>query len=261
MNTGFPRSPASDTLFPSSVVPAIAGAGLRIAPGVAAAVATSARSAMKTASVRMRRGYRYARGMWDGLTTRLEGRVVTVEPLAVDHEPGLYAAAQDMDWSLMPIDPSGDAGRFHRWLEDALALAERGEQFPFAVLDAKTGEPLGSTRYLSLRPEHRGLEIGWTWLTRQAWGTGANIEAKLLLLTRAFEHLGCMRVEFKTDATNERSRRALAALPAEFEGVSRKHMLAGNDGTRLRDSAWYAIVDTDWPAVKSNLEQRLMPMR
>ena len=121
----------------------------------------------------------------------------------------------------------------------------------------RDGEPLGSTRYLSLRPEHRGLEIGWTWLTRSAWSTGANVEAKLLLLEHAFERLGCMRVEFKTDAQNERSRRALAALPAQFEGVFRKHMLVGNDGDRLRDSAWYAIVDDDWPAVKANLEQRL----
>jgi RimJ/RimL family protein N-acetyltransferase len=89
------------------------------------------------------------------------------------------------------------------------------------------------------------------------WSTGANVEAKLLLLTHAFERLGCMRVEFKTDAKNERSRRALAALPSEFEGVFRKHMLVGNDGTRLRDSAWYAIVEDDWPLVKARLEERL----
>ena len=195
--------------------------------------------------------------MWEGLAARLEGRVVTVEPLAAEHEPGLYAAAQDMDWSFMPVDPTGGADQFHGWLEDALALAERGEQQPFAVIDAHTGGAVGSTRYLSLRPEHRGLEIGWTWLTRRTWGSGANIETKLLLLTHAFERLGCMRVEFKTDAKNERSRRALAALPAEFEGVFRKHMLVGNDSTRLRDSAWYAILDTDWPTVKANLERRL----
>jgi N-acetyltransferase len=197
--------------------------------------------------------------VWKGLATRLQGRLVNVEPLTEEHETGLFASAQDMDWSLMPVDPSGDAAAFHTWLEDALALAARGEQQPFTVLDAATEQPLGSTRYLTLRPEHRGLEIGWTWLTRRAWNTGANIETKLLLLTHAFEHLGCIRVEFKTDASNERSRRALAALPAQFEGVFRKHMLVGNDGTRLRDSAWFAIIDTDWPAVKANLERRLVP--
>lgn len=195
--------------------------------------------------------------MWDGAATRLEGRSVVLEPLCTEHEPALFIAAQDMDWSLMPVDPSHEPERFHAWLVEALDLADRGEQVPFAVLEAGSDRPLGSTRYLSLRPEHRGLEIGWTWLTRSAWSTGANVEAKLLLLEHAFERLGCMRIEFKTDARNERSRRALAALPAEFEGVFRKHMLAGNDGSRLRDSAWYAIVDDDWPAVKANLEHRL----
>ncbi len=180
-----------------------------------------------------------------------------LEPLRPDHEEGLFTAAQDMDWSLMPVDPSHEPDRFHVWLEEALGLADRGEQVPFAVLEAGTDRPLGSTRYLSLRPEHRGLEIGWTWLTRSAWSTGANVEAKLLLLEHAFEQLGCIRVEFKTDAQNERSRRALTALPAQFEGVFSKHMLVGNDGTRLRDSAWYAIVDDDWPTVKASLEDRL----
>jgi N-acetyltransferase len=195
--------------------------------------------------------------MFENIASALRGQRVVLEPLSPEHEHGLFAAAQDMDWSLMPVDPSSDPARFHAWLEDALEHAQRDEHVPFAVLEADTGTPLGSTRYLSLRPEHRGLEIGWTWLTRPAWSTGANVEAKLLLLEHAFERLGCIRVEFKTDAQNERSRRALAALPAQFEGVFRKHMLVGDDGTRLRASAWYAIVDDDWPAVKANLESRL----
>jgi N-acetyltransferase len=195
--------------------------------------------------------------VFENAALTLRGRVIVLEPLTREHRPGLRAAAHDMDWSFMPIDPVGSDQLFDRWLEDALERAAAGEHVPFAVLATDSQQPLGSTRYLSLRPEHRGLEIGWTWLTRSAWSTGANVEAKLLLLEHAFERLGCMRVEFKTDAKNERSRRALAALPAEFEGVFRKHMLVGNDGTRLRDSAWYAIVDDDWPAVKANLEQRL----
>ncbi len=117
---------------------------------------------------------------------------------------------------------------------------------------------LGSTRYLSLRPEHRGVEIGNTWLERSAWSGGANVEAKLLMLEHAFERVGAMRVEFKTDARNVESRRALEALPARFEGIFRKHMLihAG-----IRDSAYYAIVDDDWPDVKANLERRLEARR
>ena len=118
-----------------------------------------------------------------------------------------------------------------------------------------SGTPIGSSRYLELRPEHGVLEIGWTWLAPTAWGTGANVEAKLLQLGHAFERLGARRVEFKTDALNERSRAALAALPAAFEGVFRKHMLV-RDGEN-RDSAWYAIVDDDWPAVRANLLRRL----
>ena len=114
-----------------------------------------------------------------------------------------------------------------------------------------SGEALGSSSYLSARPEHDGVEIGWTWLNPSAWRTGANREAKLLLLGFAFEELGCMRVEFKTDARNERSRAALEALPATFEGVFREHMLM--PGIGRRDSAYYSIVDSEWPAVRAGL--------
>ena len=104
-------------------------------------------------------------------------------------------------------------------------------------------------------PEHRTLEIGWTWLTPTAWGTGANAEAKLLQLEHAFETLGYRRVEFKTDALNERARPALAALPAQFEGIFRKHMLV-RDGVS-RDSAWYSVVDDEWPEVRESLRARV----
>jgi N-acetyltransferase len=183
---------------------------------------------------------------------------VILEPLSYAHEEGLYAAALDGDWSLMPSDAARSPEVFRAWLEEALERARAGLDVPFATIDRASCGPIGSTRYLALRPEHRGLEIGWTWLARAAWGTGANVEAKLLMLEHAFERLGCMRVEFKTDASNERSRRALAALPAQFEGVFRKHMLVGDDGRRLRDSAWYAITDDEWPEVKANLERRLI---
>ena len=99
------------------------------------------------------------------------------------------------------------------------------------------------------------MEIGWTWLGPAAWRTGANAEAKLLLLQHAFDDLGCMRVEFKTDALNTRARAALEALPARFEGVFAKHMLVRED--TVRDSAWYAITDEEWPAARANLERRI----
>jgi RimJ/RimL family protein N-acetyltransferase len=117
------------------------------------------------------------------------------------------------------------------------------------------GELVGHTSFLNDRPGDRVVEIGNTWLVPAAWSTGANAEAKMLLMQHAFEDEGYHRVEFKTDANNERSRAALAALPAEFEGVFRKHMLVR--GGERRDSAWYAVIDDDWPAVKANLQRRL----
>jgi N-acetyltransferase len=113
---------------------------------------------------------------------------------------------------------------------------------------------MGSTRYLNFEPAHRRVEIGWTWLRRSAWRTGANVEAKLLLLGHAFESCGIQRVEFKTDARNQQTRGSLLALGARFEGIARKHMVLP---TGPRDSAWYAITDDDWPVVKERLEARL----
>jgi N-acetyltransferase len=190
------------------------------------------------------------------LSPTLDGRLVRIEPLAARHEEGLRDAAADQrTWRWMPMNPTADTGSFHDWMTDALARSAEGVEAAFCVLEAGGGRPLGSTRYLALRPEHRSLEIGWTWLTRAAWGTGANIEAKLLMLGDAFERLGCLRVELKTDARNERSRGAMAALPAQFEGVHRKHMLVR--GGQRRDSAWYSVIDDEWPAVRANLLRRL----
>ena len=140
-------------------------------------------------------------------------------------------------------------------MDEAAARAEAGLDVPFATVLLESGKAVGSTRLLALRPEHRSLEIGWTWLAPSAWGTGANTEAKLLQLEYSFETLGCRRVEFKTDALNERANPALAALPAQFEGIHRKHMLV-RDGEN-RDTAWYSIVDDEWPSVRAALRSRL----
>ncbi len=202
-------------------------------------------------------------GVWENLASVLEGEVVRLEPLARRHEEGLFEAARDERiWAWMPF-PAGDGSyypaatreTFRPWIEDALARSEAGTEAAFATVDAKTGEPVGSTRFLALRPEHRGLEIGWTWLTPSRWRTGANVEAKLLMLGHAFGRLGCVRVELKTDARNERSRNAMTALPARFEGIFRKHMLVR--GGQRRDSAYYSIIDDEWPQVRANLERRL----
>jgi N-acetyltransferase len=200
--------------------------------------------------------------MWENVALRLEGSLVVLEPLQSRHEEGLFEAARDPRiWQYLPFDAGGTHNpgesrpAFRSWFEAALAASEDGNEAAFATLDAGSGEPIGSTRYLALRPAHRGLEIGWTWLAPSYWGTGANVEAKLLMLEHAFGSLGCVRVEFKTDARNERSRAALAALPARFEGIFRKHMILS--GGRYRDSAYYSIVDDEWPEVRANLERRL----
>jgi N-acetyltransferase len=138
---------------------------------------------------------------------------------------------------------------FERWFDEAVAATA---EIPFVV--CIDGTPVGSTRYLNVDAFHRRAEIGWTWLERAHWGTGANIETKYLLLSNAFEKWGAMRVEFKTDARNLRVRGALLGIGATFEGIFRKHMVLPDS---IRDSAWYAIVDDDWPAVKSLLEAKI----
>src|SRR5436305_736323 len=187
------------------------------------------------------------------ISERLEGRIVVLEPLRPEHEAGLWEASRDArTWRWLSVVQPQTPDEFHAFFEHAL----RDETMvPFATVDAASGRPVGSTRFLSIRLEARSLEIGWTWLHPDAWGTGANTEAKYLQLRHAFETVGALRVEFKTDALNERSRAALAALPAEFEGVHRKHMLV-REGER-RDSAWYSVIDEEWPAVKANLERRI----
>jgi RimJ/RimL family protein N-acetyltransferase len=182
---------------------------------------------------------------FEKLDERLEGRIVVLEPLGPEHVQGLRAAADDERiWTWMVTRDVA------AWI--ANALSEEGRQ-PFAIL--QDGIVVGSSSYMSLAPEHLRLEIGNTWMNPSTWSTGANVEAKYLLLRYAFEELGCRRVEFKTDALNERARGALAALPTQFEGIHRKHMLVR--GGERRDSAWYAVIDDDWPAVKRALEDRL----
>jgi RimJ/RimL family protein N-acetyltransferase len=176
----------------------------------------------------------------------LEGARVRLGPLEPRHEEELWAIAQDERvWALMKVRGNESRELFHRWFESVdLGFAHYFD-----------GALVGHTSYLNVRPGDRTVEIGNTWLAPQAWGTGANTEAKYLLMKHAFEDEGLLRVEFKTDARNARARAALAALPAEFEGVFRKHMLVR--GGERRDSAWYSVIDDDWPAVKASLEARL----
>jgi RimJ/RimL family protein N-acetyltransferase len=184
---------------------------------------------------------------------RLEGRLVVLELLGHEHEAPLREAAQDAEIWRFGMDDFGT--KFDQWWEAARSEQEAGTQIPFATVERASGRVVGSSRFGTLRPEHRGVEIGWTWVIRELWGSGVNIEAKLLMLEHAFERLGCGRVEFKTEATNERSRAALAALPAQFEGVLRHHLVVR--GGEWRDSAYYSVLEEEWPAVREALERRL----
>jgi len=185
-----------------------------------------------------------------------QGRLVRLEPLALAHAEGLRAAATDSDmFAWMPVDMASSDAALNAWLTDSLALAQDGGAVPYAILAADSGRVFGSTRFLELRFEHLRAEIGWSWVTRPAWGTGVNVETKLLLLEHAFERVGLRRVEFKTDARNARSRGALLALGASFEGILRTHMVVAEGGRR--DSAYFSVIDEEWPAVKQRLHARL----
>lgn len=177
-----------------------------------------------------------------------------LEPLSDVHVEPLWQAAQDeRTWRWMRLRAHESRAAFECW------LASLAGAMPFATVSRESGEVVGSTSFLNDRPDDLVVEIGHTWLAPQAWGTGANAEAKLLLLEHAFERVGYRRVEFKTDAANKRSRAALLAIGATFEGVFRKHMVV-RDGER-RDSAWYAVIDDDWPAVKERLQLRVELLR
>jgi N-acetyltransferase len=189
-------------------------------------------------------------------TPILVGQIIRLEPMTTDHEDGLWEASRDpRTWQWLSVEQPQTRAELRAYVEAALANAADGSEMPLVTIRQADDRVLGSTRYLALRPEHRSIEIGWTWLTPEAWGTGVNVEAKLLMLEHAFETLGCLRVELKTDARNERSRGAMAALPAQFEGVHRKAMLV-RSGQR-RDSAWYSVIDDEWPDVRANLLRRL----
>jgi N-acetyltransferase len=188
------------------------------------------------------------------ITEILRGKHVSLEPLSLAHVTGLQEAARDGElWNLWFTSvPHPDAAL--QYVEQALGLSTQGKAMPFAVRDADS-VVVGSTRYCNVDVEHRRLEIGWTWYAERAQRTALNTEAKLLLLGNAFETLGAIAVEFRTNWFNHRSRAAIARLGAKQDGVLRNHMLMA-DGTR-RDTVVFSILDSEWPAVKKNLQYQL----
>lgn len=185
----------------------------------------------------------------------LEGTVVRLEPLSLDHLAGLNSVGLDAEiwrWMLRDVQTPGD---MRGYVETALAAAASGDEMPFATIEAASGKVVGSTRYMSIVAHHRRLEIGNTWLAPGWQRTALNTEAKLLLLGHAFKVLAALRVEFKTDALNEKSRAALVGIAATEEGTLRQHMLT--DTGRRRDSVYFSVIDEEWPRVRKHLAARL----
>jgi RimJ/RimL family protein N-acetyltransferase len=185
----------------------------------------------------------------------LQGRIVRLEPLSIDHLDDLAVVAFEGDlWRWTVVQPT-DKTRLRNWLEAAVAGGVAGTEQPFATIDQASGRAVGSTRFMSIVPEHKRLEIGWTWVGLAWQRTGANREAKLLQMTHAFETLGANRVEFKTDSLNEKANPGLLGIGATFEGTFRNHMVM--PGGRLRHSNYYSVTSDEWPEVKARLVEKL----
>lgn len=186
----------------------------------------------------------------------LIGRMIRLEPLSEDHVPDLALVGLDENiWRYMLYGQIHTEADMRRWVLEILERQARGTDLAFAVVLQASGRAVGATRYLDIRPEHRGLEIGGTWYGAAYQRTAVNTEAKYLLLQHAFETLGCVRVQFKTDLRNERSQRALARIGAVQEGILRNHIIRP-DGY-IRDSVYFSIIDREWPAVKARLDAML----
>jgi RimJ/RimL family protein N-acetyltransferase len=186
----------------------------------------------------------------------LRGDLIAVEPLRADHAAGLLAAADtDEIFAWLPYARPADIGQAGEWIDGALADRRANRRFPFAVLDAREGSVIGSTSYWYFDAANRHVEIGSTWLNSASWRTGRNAEAKLLLMTHAFETLGLERVAFRTDTLNQRSQAAIERLGAVKEGVHR-HEMRRRDGS-WRDSVHYSLLRSEWPDAKERLRERL----
>jgi len=186
----------------------------------------------------------------------LEGRSVRLEPLAEAHVPGLAEVGCDERiWKLMVYGQIRTESDMRKWVRSLLDGQAAGTDLPFAVIHQATGRVAGATRYLEIRPSHRGLEIGGTWYGSEFQHTIVNTECKYLLLRYAFETLGTIRVQFKADVRNKRSWRAIERIGAKREGILRNHFIL-QDGI-IRDSVFYGIVESEWPVVKERLEEML----
>ena len=185
----------------------------------------------------------------------LKGRYIELHPLTREHHEQLCRVVLADDLWKLPYTPMPSPQTMGVFIETALEWQKNGTALPFAIVDKVSGQVIGTTRLANYDAVHRAAEIGWTWLGTQWQRTAANTEAKYLLLTHAFEVMACIRVFLKTDVLNARSRAAIQRLGAREEGIFRRHMIMP-DG-RVRDSVFYSIIESEWPAVKAELERKL----
>ena len=186
----------------------------------------------------------------------LEGKHVRLEPMMEAHVPGLAEIGVGQTfWDFMVYGNINTVEDMANWVKDILSRAEQGTDLPFVVIHLASGRVAGATRYLNITPRDRGLEIGGTWYGSEFQRTPVNTECKYLLMRHAFETLGCIRLQLKTDLRNERSQKAIERIGAVKEGVLRNHMILP-DG-HYRHSVYYSILDTEWPEVKKKLEEML----
>ena len=190
-------------------------------------------------------------------TVTLEGKVVRLLPLRREHWKALWEVAKDsaediFRWIPYPMRSAED---FEQWTEKALVEQERGESLVFVTVERKSGRLIGSTRFMNIDRANRRVEIGSTWIAPQWQRTAINTEAKYLMIRHAFEQWGCIRVELKTDALNEKSRNAILRIGAKEEGTLRRHLVTHTG--RVRDTVYFSILDSEWPEVRTRLEGRL----
>ena len=188
--------------------------------------------------------------------TQFSGHVVRLEALNADqHRDGLIAAGADSRiWTYVRFPPADTPAGMNAHIAELIRRRNAGDEVPYVVIQQSSNTIVGVTRFIELRPAHKGLELG-TWLNPQVHGDGTNIEIKYLMLQYAFEVLGCIRVQIKTNANNSAAQRSLAALGATYEGLFRNHYIL-HDGS-VRDSLFYSIIDREWPTIKAHIQQRL----
>ena len=187
----------------------------------------------------------------------LNGKYVRLEPMMEDHIPGLAEIGVGQTfWDFMLYGRMESVEDMRNWVRDILSRAQNGTDLPFVAIHLASGKVAGATRYLNIMPKDRGLEIGGTWYGTEYQRTPVNTECKYLLLTHAFERLGCIRVQLKTDLRNVRSQKAIERIGAKREGILRNHMILPSG--QFRDSVFYSILDSEWPEVKKRLEESIV---